>query len=277
MRAHILRETQNINLNVTQIVTINLKKTGRLKNSLSNVLEKRKTVDILRSLHKKPNNVRGLYRAVGGILSTIVQRVQSLRKAGLIKEVKLHRPGRFFELTHKGKSIVMVLKWLEHSDSSTELKLDAPKKWILVLLCALGKIKGSTRLEKLLFLLKEQYTVVKEPFYDFIPYLFGPFSPKILEDAKNLQENGLIEVTLEVFESASYPSELSDAVFIRKNYELTQAGREIAEDFLKELMKKRGVKEALFKLREFNAMPLSNLLNFVYHEFPNFTPPDDLP
>jgi len=247
------------------------------KPSLSSILTESKTIDILKSLHDEPNNIRGLYRTVGGSLSTIVQRVRSLKQAGLIKETEGRRPGRFFELTHKGKSIVMVLKWFEPSASSTKLKLDSPKKWILALLYGLGQIKGSTRLEKMLFLLKEEFEIVDEPFYNFTPYLFGPFSPKILEDAKELQQNNLIEVTLEVFESTSYPSELSDAVFIRKNYKLTAAGEEIAKKILQELMKRRGVKEALFKLREFDSMPLSNLLNYVYREFPHFTPPHDLP
>ena len=254
-----------------------MNETKKEKASLSNIFSESKTADILKALHNKPNNIRGLHRAIGGSLSTIVKRVRSLKKAGIIKEVELHQHGKFFDLTSKGKSIVVVMKWFEPSVSGSKLELRTPKTWILALLYVLGEIKGSTRLEKLLFLLKEQFAVTGERFYDFTPYLFGPFSPEILEDAKKLRENGLLDVTSEVFESTSYPSELSDAVFIRKNYKLTDAGKEIAKKALEELMEKKGVKEALFKLREFNTIPLSNLLNYIYQEFPHFTPPDDLP
>jgi DNA-binding MarR family transcriptional regulator len=264
--------------NVTNIVTIDLENQENGKRSISNLLTESKSADILKSLYDRPSNVRGLFKEVGGSLSTIVQRIRSLSKAGLIIQVKTQKRGKYFDLTEKGRGVVTTLKWFESGEASSgKLVLDEGKKWIIALLYTLGEIKGSTRLEKLLFLLKEQFKIIGDSFYDFTPYLFGPYSPKVLEDAKVLRGNGVLDITLDVFESQTCLSELSDAVFIRKNYKLTEKGKELAKKIIPALMKKNKVKEALFELRAFNSMPLSNLLNTIYQHFPQFTPPDDLP
>lgn len=244
--------------------------------SITEILSETKAIEILEALSDEANNVRGIHRIVGGSLSTIVERVRSLQEAGLIREIEGH--GKFLELTNKGKSIITVCKWMDTpSPVSREVEIseDEPRKWILVLLHYLGEIKGSTRLEKLLFLLREKYRVVENTFYQFEPYYFGPFSPQILEDVKLLRDMGLIEIENEVFEPRS---EFSDAIFVRKSYRLTENGRvEADEIFEKTLSRRPEIGKALYDLREYNSMPLSNLLNRIYTEYPQYSPPHDLP
>jgi len=209
-------------------------------------------------------------------LSTIIERVRSLQSRGLIEETV--GPGKFLRLTKQGKTVTAVCKWIDiplRVPRKTEFAEDDPKKWILVLLHSLGEIKGSTRLEKLLFLLKEKFEVVERAFYRFEPYYFGPFSSQILEDVKLLRDMGLIEIENEVFEPRS---EFSDTIFVRKTYRLTEDGiakaSEVFEDFIS---RNPPVRKALFNIREYNSIPLSNLLNIIYTEYPQYSPPPDLP
>ena len=209
-------------------------------------------------------------------MSTIIERVKSLQEADLIQEIE--GPGKFLQLTKRGKSVIAVCKWMDTPSPvlrKVEISKDEPKKWILVLLHYLGEIKGSTRLEKLLFLLKEKFDVVDKSFYEFQPYYFGPFSAQILEDVKLLRDMGLIEIDNEVFEP---PSKFSDAIFVRKTYRLTEEGRvKSEENFEATVSKKPEIGKALFRLREYNSMPLSNLLTHIYTEYPQYSPPADMP
>jgi len=241
--------------------------------TLSEILNEKRTIEILKTLQNGPQHIRSLHRAIGGSMSTIVDRVNSLLQAGLLRETELSRREKYLELTERGKAVVSVLDWLEMSVTKSKMILDRPKKWILALLYVLEEIKGSTRLEKLLFLLKEQFGVTGGPFYQFTPYLFGPFSSEILEDAKALRDMGLIDISLDTIVA----SELSDAIFIRKTYRLTEKGKEKAKKCYMEIASDERVREAIYKMREYNSMPLSNLLNYVYEKFPSYSPPPEMP
>ena len=244
--------------------------------SISDILSETKAIEILEVLSDKPNNIRGIHKIIGGSLSTIIERVKLLQEADLIQETEGR--GKFLELTKRGESVIAVCKWIDTPSPvsrKVEILEDEPKKWILILLHSLGEIKGSTRLEKLLFLLKEKFKAVGKPFYQFEPYYFGPFSAQILEDVTLLREMGLIEIENEVFEPRS---EFTDAIFIRKAYKLTVDGKAEAKEIFEDTVsRKPEIGKALFRLREYNSMPLSNLLNHIYTEYPQYSPPHDLP
>lgn len=225
-------------------------------------------------LAKGSSNIKGIYEVVRGSMSTIQQKVNALIDAGLIHEIKESGRGRFLALTARGKGITEILNWLEKPRGArtvTEPIENLPMKWIFLLLHTLHEIKGSTRLEKLLFLLKEEFKVVTEPFYTFQPYMFGPFSAQVLEDAKTLWETGLVEIKDEIFEA----KEFSDFAYIRRTYRLTDEGRKEAERLFKELTNKPSVKQALFNMKAYNSMNLANLLDYVYKMYPQYSPPSD--
>lgn len=233
-----------------------------------------KAIEVLRALRdKQPINIKGIYEAVRGSLSSIEQKVNFLINAGLICETKQMGRGRFLALTPKGMGFIEILNWLEKprgakapDTSRIEVK---PMKWIILLLHTLHEIKGSTRLEKLLFLLKEEFKVVREPFYSFQPYMFGPFSAQILKDVRSLWEAGLVEIEDEVFEA----KEFSDFAYIRRTYKLTNQGQKAAQRLFEKLDK--DVKRALFDLKAYNSMNLANLLDYVYKTYPQYSPPPD--
>ena len=233
------------------------------------LLWERKATDILLALYDRPMHIRALRAKVGGSFSTIKDRVEKLIQLGLIEEsTDERRPLRILRLTDQGRKIAAVLKSIYDLYTPGGEKLGETndrKKWILVLAYVVGgRIKGNTRLVKLLFLLREKFGVVGPDFYEFRPYLFGPFSPDVLEDAKALCEAGLLELEEEVFEAP----EISDFPIVRKSYELTDKGWKEAIRIYQALPS--NVKKALQELRKFHDMPLDMLLRFIYMEFPHY-------
>ncbi|NIM45979.1 MAG: hypothetical protein GTN80_09405 [Nitrososphaeria archaeon] len=237
--------------------------------SLDKVLGESKALEILFALQEEPKHIRGLQRSLGGSLSTIELRVNSLIQADLIREIEVSSPSRSLELTARGENLVTVLRTMDRPSTSPQVKpiLEGKERWILILLYALGHIKGNMRLEKLLFLLKEQFKVVEEEFYIFRPYLFGPFSPEVSQDARILYNVKLIDIEEKVFGTL----ELSDWLFLRKTYKLIEKGRKKAKSFYKDAAEKPKVKEALWRLQDYNALPLNNLLSYVFKTYPEYS------
>ncbi|MCD6537393.1 winged helix-turn-helix transcriptional regulator [Candidatus Bathyarchaeota archaeon] len=230
---------------------------------------KRKALEILCLLEKKPLHIRGLHRQVGGSLTTVVQRVDELVKAGLIAQMEVENR-KVLRLTSRGKMILAMLRsigMIPGGKRTEKVDVAGRSKWILFLLYALGgRIKGSTRLEKLLFLLSKKFKIIEEGVYEFRPYLFGPFSAQVLNDAQGLQSMGLIEIEDEIFGA----HDMSDFIYIRKNYQLTQEGMKIARKIYEQLIAKSDVRKVLPELRKLNFMPLHELLDYIYREFPEY-------
>jgi len=77
-------------------------------------------------------------------------------------------------------------------------------------------IEGRTKLQKMVFLLKEMHGVNFS--YNFTPYFYGPYSLDLQTDMDYLVSLGLVEETRE-----------STASGIRYNYELTEEGSRLAD------------------------------------------------
>ena len=92
---------------------------------------------------------------------------------------------------------------------------------LLVLLLAQspeGKIEGRTRLEKVVYLLKQLGRVNFT--YEFVPYHYGPYSRELVEDLDQLEEFGLVD---EVMNTDEYG-------VIRYDYLLTNEGAQLVEE-----------------------------------------------
>ena len=77
---------------------------------------------------------------------------------------------------------------------------------------------------------------------------------------------GLIEIEDEVFGA----HDMSDFIYFRKNYQLTQDGMKIARKIYEQLTAKSDVRKVAPELRKFNFMPLHELLDYIYREFPEY-------
>jgi len=230
-------------------------------------LSKGKGVEVLLELLKGPQNFSQLASNVGGSYSTIQLRLYEYINAGLIEEEKQETfpPKRVLKLTTKGYAVARVLRNLDEVMEKEPETLSRKQKWILTLLHALGgEIKGSTRLQKLLFLLEREFDVIGDEYYEFKPLHFGPFSWEIIKDTEELQKAGFIDVEQEVFESEQ-PFE--DGL-IRRNYKLSLSGERIAFEIFNNLSERNT--QALLELRRFNGMKLPELVDYVYSKYPEY-------
>jgi DNA-binding MarR family transcriptional regulator len=225
-----------------------------------------KAKDILLSLYEKPKYLTELLRDVKGSPTTLALNLKELEYEGFIEE-KYTPTARILNLTNKGIEAVKFIKMTEDIMKKIEIleTLEIPKdrkKWILSLLNFAEKIKGTTRLMKYLFLIKKEYEIENE--YNFIPYLYGPFSYEVLKDIEELEKIGLVKIDKEISE----PKYSGDWQII-KIYSLTEKGKEITEKILNEIdiITKQKIKEAV---ETFNKYTLAGLLYYIYNKYPEY-------
>lgn len=72
-----------------------------------------------------------------------------------------------------------------------------PKDWtLLVIASALKEALMPVQLQKSLFLISKNVPVAAEgPFYQFVPYDYGPFNSDVYADAAELEDEGLVVIT----------------------------------------------------------------------------------
>lgn len=127
-------------------------------------------------------------------------------------------------------------------------------------------IIGTTRLEKLLFLIKNE--IIKDtPFdgiyYTFDPYKYGPFSSDIFDDVQLMEDMNYI-----------IREELPDG---KTKFEITQKGIDKIENIMHkfpETIRKQLEQiqnEIAIIKKEKNSIPLKKLLSYVYQKYPEFT------
>ncbi|MDI6884130.1 MAG: hypothetical protein QMD00_03195 [Hadesarchaea archaeon] len=229
-------------------------------------LRKSKAAEILLRLLKGPCYVRGLLFEVGGSAETLEMRIRELLEEGLVKEEvwEVWPFRKMLKLTRRGEDVARLLK-VERNFFSAAKKIaakEAPQRgrWLLMLLHSLGgEIRGATRLQKLLFLLNREQGV--EIPYRFTPYMFGPHSPDVFEDALDLELAGYLRIENFVHE----PSLSGDCV-IERTYRLTLKGAQNAKRIHERLPANQ--KRALSSLKRFNEMRLTDLLKYVYTKYP---------
>lgn len=88
-------------------------------------------------------------------------------------------------------------------------------------------------------------------------FFSGLFSAQVLNDAHGLQSIGLIEIEGEIFEA----HDISDFIYIRRNYQLTPKGMKITRKIYEQLTTKSEIRKVLSELRKLNFMPLHELLD----------------
>ena len=122
-----------------------------------------------------------------------------------------------------------------------------------------GKLKGRTRLQKLVFL--TQRKLDNEADFGFVKGWYGPVSYKLLEVVQNLTETGLIEERTGETKSGFEVSE----------YQLTKAGRNFIDLALNKHMmpqKTRSKVEEAFE--EYGRLPFIKMLDKVHRDYPEW-------
>jgi len=119
-------------------------------------------------------------------------------------------------------------------------------KLLLLVIKYLGNVKGRTRLQKTLYLLKEYFGF--EISYKFMPYYYGPYSGELQNDIDIFANLGLVDIVVNFLDDGRF----------RYEHRLTDRGREIAENFEKTYSKEqiKELKKALNKLEKYDLQKL---------------------
>jgi len=231
------------------------------------VVFRSKAPEILLELLKGPRKMRELVEAVGGSATTIEQRIEELKEAGLVDEEKEKKFPftRKIMLTSKGEGIARIIEFLRKYYEKIPLKKD---KWILLLLHGVGMVKGKTKLQKLIFIMQENLKehLPDEEYYDFKPYYYGPFSKELLDDAEFLMFQGLIEISEE-------PVEVDGEEVTMPVYKLTKVGREEARkvrEQISERISSQILDDILRKIAYFNRLSAKKLTEIVHKSYPGY-------
>jgi uncharacterized protein YwgA len=143
-------------------------------------------------------------------------------------------------------------------------------------------IVGTTRLQKLLFLIEreESLKATEGEDFDFTAYKFGPVSKELYDDLSKLENLGYItsksvsepsnverdEYGLS-FEGLMGDEEATDA-FEEKQYALTDAGRR----WLESRNRPKAQIDKIAKVKgRYGSLSLSDLLHYVYSRYPDMT------
>jgi len=142
-------------------------------------------------------------------------------------------------------------------------------------------VRGTTRLQKLLFLLwKEGRFQNQVPdLYNFQAFDYGPCMDDVYDDLSFLEDVGLVQVTevpsgneFEDCDERAFTEAFGVALpqpKTRKDYSLTERGAQEARKLYDAL--DEGERMALVGIKsKYNRMPLFALLRYVYQRYPSF-------
>ncbi len=218
--------------------------------------------------------IREIQRMVGGSYTTIYQRIGEFLDGGLVEDESiadrdLHgvasSDARLIRLKGRGKELAqsIVSSGFARPLYLTRLR----ERWIIASLHACGEIQGTTRLMKLLFLLKNESKFNKKElagFYTFRPGRYGPFSRGIEQDLEELRHRNFIKLQTKEIPLDEF-SEESRSLHV---YRMAPARTDILQEALENLPK--DVLQRLTFLNYFNKMRLTDLLRYVYTRYPKY-------
>ncbi|MHA1363288.1 MAG: hypothetical protein ACTSP1_12280 [Candidatus Freyarchaeota archaeon] len=169
----------------------------------------------------------------------------------------------------------------------SRLKVETGMDVLMVLLYAPGakgemgeKIRGITKLEKLIYLLWKEGgfdKYFKEDF-EFEAYKYGPYSVEIYDSIEALKEAGLLKTEtrkyksyVEIADATACVEQIGEADFEEDKtvevYSLTEDGKKIGKMLFDSLSEEE--KKNLIKIKTiYNSMPLTNLLRQIYTKYP---------
>lgn len=141
------------------------------------------------------------------------------------------------------------------------------------------RVAGITRVEKMMFLLQKEtdFSGKVRNKFDFEAWKFGPFSKEIYEDLDLLASLDLVEAEerelpnyVEYTEEDKLVEPEEDRPIIEKTFSLTDRGRRVAEKLRGSISD--GDWSEIERLRKrFERVPLTRLIQYVYHKYPETT------
>ena len=127
-----------------------------------------------------------------------------------------------------------------------------------------GRIRGLTRLHKIVFLLQEEFGLEG---YEYTPSKYGPWSRGLGENVEKLAKEGLIKV--EEFKDLVYSfMQENPAKLLVASDSLLKHGREIFERIYAE--NRLLALEMRRRVMSYSRIPITYLLAYVYKKYPSY-------
>jgi DNA-binding HxlR family transcriptional regulator len=233
-------------------------------NSIAASLEKSKAAQlVLALLGKESMSFSELMEATKANPRTLSDRIVELSQNNLIS-VEKDTKFPFKETITLTKRGEMIAQYLNRAYSTPSKGLSERAKILLYMIHEMGNIvKGTTRMEKLPFLLDNEFGVKLA--YQYIAEAHGPYSIELLEEIKLLQDNGYLAVTEEIVPV----DKNGETVQVeRRDYCLTQKGIEKSKELTEGISNQ--IKTSVNELKKFNNMKLQVLLDYVHTKYPNY-------
>lgn len=151
-------------------------------------------------------------------------------------------------------------------------------------------VVGITRLEKLLFLLKKETSLLNsdnpKDNFNFVPFRMGPWSQEVYDETDFLESLNLINKkssSESSVEDGAHNNELFDSMILAKyqktdfisqnnsveKFELTEKGADLAQKIWNKLSAEEK-KQILNIKKQFNKMNLRQFLRYVYKKYPEY-------
>lgn len=123
-------------------------------------------------------------------------------------------------------------------------------------------VQGRTRFQKMVFLLQQRMNPEEEGFrqYDYEAYDYGPFSKDLYADLDGLIEQGYVDENTEEFDENK----------ILYEYKLTEKGQNMVNRLEPEKRFEEVFNLSYEMKSEFNNRPLSEVIDYVYSEYPEY-------
>lgn len=150
-------------------------------------------------------------------------------------------------------------------------EIDRRTDVVFILFYFADTIHGVTKVQKLLFLIEKETQFFEEyqedVAFNFAPYKMGPFSESVYEELQFLLQ--LNAIKSEPLENASSMSP-NDSDLSNKQFTITRKGEKIASQLV-ELLESEYQDELEQIIDEYNARSLTELLRYIYTEYPGYT------
>jgi DNA-binding HxlR family transcriptional regulator/uncharacterized protein YwgA len=235
------------------------------KIELASSLEKSKATQMIVALldQQKSMSFTELMRIINANPRTLADRISELSQYKIIS-VEKEKSFPFKEtitLTNEGLELA---KRIKIAYVSIDSNISYRAKILLYMMHVLGgEIIGSTKMEKLPFLLEKEFDVKLG--YHYNPMDYGPYSIELLNEINILQMKGYISVREEV---VPIKEKGTTKAVERRTYCLTDKGKEKNNKMLQEL--NQNIRDSIEKIRKYNDMNLNDLLDYVHTKYPEY-------
>jgi len=127
-----------------------------------------------------------------------------------------------------------------------------------------GRIRGLTRLNKIIFLLQDEFKLDN---FSFVAFKYGPWSKELDSLVNSLTKRGLIKIEKTYDLAYSFLQEKPVKILIASS-QFLKIGKEVFE----EIRRKDFVLATLLKRRvlSYSTVPITYLLAYIYSKYPSF-------